>query len=131
MDENSKPRMSNNLYGTDPSGHVYININVIGHVASPGSHKIYEGTDILTILSTAGGYLPGSKLDKILIYRRGEQEMEFNLIEYMNNGKHLDIDFMPNDTILIKQSSGSMIFSKIGFLNTIISLINLYVVIIK
>jgi protein involved in polysaccharide export with SLBB domain len=123
--------MPNNSYGTDPSGHVYMNINIIGHVATPGSYKIYEGADILTILSTAGGYLPGSKLDRIFIYRKGEKYMEFNLIEYMNNGKNLDIDFIPNDTILIKESSGSIFFSKIGFLNTIISLINLYVVIIK
>ena len=123
--------MSNNIYSTDPSGHVYMNINVIGHVASPGSYKIYEGADILTILSTAGGPLPGSKLDEISIYRRGDPEMKFNLATYMNNGNYLDIDFKPNDTIFIKQSSSSIFFSKIGFLNTIISLINLYVVITK
>ena len=108
-----------------------MNINVIGHVASPGSYKIYEGADILTILSTAGGPLPGSKLGEILIYRRGDQKMKFNLVKYMNNGNYLDIKFKPNDTILVKQSSSSILFSKIGFLNIIISVINLYVVISK
>ena len=44
---------------------VYMYINVIGHVKVPGTFMIYEGTDILTILSAAGGLLPGAKLNKI------------------------------------------------------------------
>ena len=60
-------------YYTDDSGNVYMYINVIGHVKSPGTYLIYEGDDILTILYQAGGPLPGAKLKETIIYRKNSE----------------------------------------------------------
>ena len=66
-------------YITDDQGNVFIYLNIIGHVKSPGSYLIYEGADILTILSQAGGPMPGAKLNEILIYSKGSDKIKINL----------------------------------------------------
>ena len=116
-------------YNTDESGNVYMYINVIGHVSSPGTFMIYEGTDILTILSQAGGHLPGAKLSKIIIYREGDNMVRLNLDAYLNTGEALDINFKPNDTIYIKQTLGSYLLSKASVLNSILTILNIYITI--
>jgi len=113
-------------YSTDESGNVYMYINVIGHVKVPGTFMIYEGTDILTILSAAGGPLPGAKLNKIMIYREGDNMVLLDLDIYLDTGKKLDINFKPNDTIYIEQTLGSYLFSKTTILNSILSILNIY-----
>jgi len=120
---------SNGEYNTDESGNVYMYINVIGHVKSPGTFMIYEGTDILTILSAAGGPLPGAKLNKVMIYREGDNMKRLDLDAYLNMGKKLDINFKPNDTIYIEQTLGSYLFSKSTILNSILSILNIYLTI--
>ena len=122
-------KSSNGEYNTDESGNVYMYINVIGHVKSPGTFMIYEGMDILTILSAAGGPLPGAKLKKIMIYRDGDNMKRLNLDAYLNTGKKLDINFKPNDTIYIEQTLGSYLISKSTILNSILSILNIYLTI--
>ena len=119
-------KSSNGEYNTDESGNVYMYINVIGHVKAPGTFIIYEGTDILTILSAAGGPLPGAKLNKVMIYREGDNMKRLDLDRYLDTGKKLDINFKPNDTIYIEQTLGSYLFSKTTFLNSILSILNIY-----
>ena len=43
-------------------------INVIGHIKSPGIYLVYDEIDCMSILSAAGGYLPGADLKNIIIY---------------------------------------------------------------
>ena len=57
-------------YFSDKNGNVYMYVNIIGHVKSPGTYLIYEGADILTILSQAGGPLPGAKLKETILYKK-------------------------------------------------------------
>ena len=116
-----------NRYSTDESGHVYMYLNVIGHVKNPGSYKIYEGTDLISILSTAGGYLPGSNLNKIIIYRKNIPPILVNFDTYLTNGVGSEIKFEPNDTIFIKESFTSNLLSRIGIINTILTALNLYI----
>ena len=122
-------KSSNGEYNTDESGNVYMYINVIGHVKAPGTFIIYEGTDILTILSAAGGPLPGAKLNKVMIYREGDNMKRLDLDAYLNMGKKLDINFEPNDTIYIEQTLGSYLISKSTILNSILSILNIYLTI--
>jgi len=119
-------KSSNGEYNTDESGNVYMYINVIGHVKAPGTFIIYEGTDILTILSAAGGPLPGAKLNKVMIYREGDNMKRLDLDRYLDTGKKLDINFKPNDTIYIEQTLGSYLISKSTILNSILSILNIY-----
>ena len=43
-------------------------INILGHVKSPGTYLVYDGIDIMSAFSTAGGYLDGANFKKIIIY---------------------------------------------------------------
>ena len=119
----------NGEYNTDESGNVYMYINVIGHVKSPGTFMIYEGMDILTILSAAGGPLPGANLNKVIIYREGENMIVLDIDAYLAQGKQLEINFKPNDTIYIEQTLGSYLISKSTILNSILSILNIYLTI--
>jgi hypothetical protein len=117
----------NSNYNTDESGNVYMYINVIGHVKTPGTFMVYEGTEILTILSAAGGPLPGAKLNKITIYRDSDNMKSLDLDAYLNTGKKIDINFKPNDTIYIEQTLGSYLISKSAVLNSILTILNIYI----
>jgi protein involved in polysaccharide export with SLBB domain len=112
-------------YYTDETGNVYIYINVIGHVNSPGTYIIYEGTDVLTILAQAGGPLPGAKLNKAIIYRKNADMIKLNIESHMKTGQPLDIEFKPNDTIFIEQSFGSYMMTKTNILNSFLQILNL------
>tara|TARA_Y100000588_G_C13708563_1_gene691863 strand:+ start:66 stop:482 length:417 start_codon:yes stop_codon:yes gene_type:complete len=114
---------------TDDAGNIYMYINIMGHVASPGTYLIYEDADILTILSQAGGPLPGAKLDKITIYNKDNGKINLDLELYLESGNMLDITIRPNDTIFIKQSIGSYLFSKSNLINSILQVLNIYLTI--
>ncbi len=90
---------------------------------------IYEGTDILTIFSAAGGPMPGANLSKITVYREGDNMISLDLKPYLNTGKELDITFKPNDTIYVKQTLGSYLLSKSTILNSILGILNIYLTI--
>ena len=114
---------------TDSDGKVYMNINVLGHVKEAGNYKIYEGTDFLTILASAGGPLDGAKLSKIMVYRAGKSPFSINLNEYLLENDKSTFIFYPNDTIYIKQSNTSYILSKSSVLNTLLTLLNVFLII--
>ena len=114
---------------SDESGNIYMSINVLGHVKSPGTYLIYEGADILTILSQAGGPLPGAKL-KTCVIHQGEGKVNIvDLESIIYNGNELNIDFKPNDTIFIKQTIGSYLLTKATLINSLFHLLNLYLTI--
>ena len=104
-------------------------VNIIGHVKSPGTYLIYEGADILTILSQAGGPLPGAKLKETILYRKKSELIVINLNEFFNTGDELDVVIKPNDTIYIKETTASYLFSKSNLINLFLSVLNIYLVI--
>lgn len=106
-----------------------MNINVIGHVSKPGTFIIYEGTDLLTILSQAGGPLPGAKLNKIKIYRQNDEMLILDLKTYLKTGSKIDVNFKPNDTIYVNQTFNSYMLSKSTILNSILTILNIYLAI--
>ena len=108
-------------------------INIMGHVKSPGTYLVYEGTDILTILAQAGGYLRGAKLSHMTIHHRDGDSEIVDLDDYLKNGnlKVLNLEIKPNDTIYIKQKLGSYIFSQSSVLNSVLQILTLYVTLTK
>ena len=117
-------------YFTNPSGNVYMYVNIIGHVKNAGTHLVYEGADILTILSQAGGTLPGADLSDIRIYKEDNTVKKINLQKHINEGKAVIIDIKPNETIYISQKSISKILESSNIINSFISILNIIVTII-
>ncbi len=62
-------QISSERYLTNSDGSIMMNINIWGHVNSPGSHLVYDGIDFATLLSKVGGPIDGANLKNVRIYR--------------------------------------------------------------
>ena len=132
QDDNSF-RISSEKYITDSNGNIRMNVNIWGHVAQPGSHMVFEGIDMVTLLSLVGGPKNGAQLDNIKLIREvpdkdGKLVFTINFNEFLKSGdRYSFIKIMPNDTIIIPQKFSSILLSTAGGINTILSLVTLYI----
>ena len=130
-------QISSERYITDSNGNIRMNVNVWGHIGQPGNHLVFEGIDIVTLLSMVGGPMNGANLDKIKIIREVPEEngqliFTLNFNEFINTGDRSNfIKIKPNDTIIIPQKFSSLLMSSASGINTILSLITLYIQIIS
>ena len=122
--------ISNDVYKyiTGEDGIIRFRVNVIGHVNSPGSYLVYDGCDLVTALSYAGGPRDGSKLDKVTIYSQEGKSQVINLSDILDDDDPSNniIKLKPHDTVYIEQSRFSYYVENTRFLNTILQFINLY-----
>jgi polysaccharide export outer membrane protein len=83
----------------------YLKAFVIGKVNRPGVFPITMETNVMHILSSAGGFAEWADEKRIMIIRReGEKEVQirFNYKDYVS-GKNLEQNILlkPNDTIVV------------------------------
>ena len=73
IDLQTKPlpdyQISSERYYTDPNGNVNMFVNIWGTVKNPGRHKVYDGIDFATLLSTVGGPSITANLKRVTLYR--------------------------------------------------------------
>tara|TARA_B100000963_G_scaffold307599_1_gene282687 strand:- start:544 stop:990 length:447 start_codon:yes stop_codon:yes gene_type:complete len=125
-------QISSKKFITDENGNIKIFINVWGHVNNPGFHVVNDGIDFATLISVVGGPRVGADLNKVRLYREtpdkdGTIVYDINLKSFLNNGDRGEfVKIKPNDTIIIKQTTTHYIFSKIGVLNTLLNILNIY-----
>ena len=130
-DENSY-KISSEKYITDLDGNIKMNVNIWGHVAQPGSHMVFEGIDMVTLLSSVGGPNIGAKLDKIKLIREipewdGKLIFTINFNEFLESGDRSNfIKIKPNDTIIVPQKLSSVLITSASGINTILGLLSLY-----
>ena len=119
--------ISSDKYITTEDGVIRLYVNIIGHVKKPGTYLVYDGIDIMTALSSAGGYLNGANLSNITIYKSNGTKSNFNLKKILDSEESLSekIILDPHDTIYIDESISNKIFSSSNLPYIIISLINL------
>jgi hypothetical protein len=76
-----------------------------GQVRNPGLYIIPDNTDLLTLISSAGGPTENAKLTKIRIVRssaEGEEIIMVNLKDYTKTGNHELIPILqPGDTVIV------------------------------
>ena len=92
-------------------------INIVGNVKNPGTYLVYDGIDFMSAISLAGGFMQGSNLKKVKVFRKN------NNFEYINLDKHLagsssfnDFKLFPHDTIYIEQKKISEILFSLEFI---------------
>jgi hypothetical protein len=125
-------QMSSQRYHADKDGNILMFINVLGHVNSPGNHLVYDGIDLVTLLSIVGGPKKGAKLKKVRLFREipdenGMISYELDLNDFFKNGVRDNlIEVKPNDTIIFTETHTSYILSQIGSVSTFLQIINLY-----
>ena len=86
-------------------------INVWGSVGNPGRYEVPISTDLIQLLSFAGGPKPEAKMSSVRISRIVRREEEIRTVIYVVNLEHLDKldekarDLEPGDTIFIDTSA--------------------------
>ena len=124
---------SSERYITTRDGDVVMFVNVWGQVQNPGHHMVYEGIDLATLLSFVGGPAKGANLKKVRLYREipdenGQLVYEINMEKFLKTGNRSDfVKILPNDTYIIPQTISSYVLQQAGTVNTIFSLVNVYV----
>ncbi len=123
---------SGEKYITDEFGVIRMWVNVWGHVNKPGSHMVYDGIDLVTLLSVAGGNKTGANLKKVRIFRKepdknGKMMYVINMEKFLKTGDRSDfVEVLPNDTYIIPQKVSSFVLSRAGLFNTFLSMVNIY-----
>ena len=125
-------QISSERYLTDEKGNIMMHVNIWGHVGSPGHHLVYEGIDLATLMSVVGGPKSGANMKKVRVYREvpdadGTLVYHLDLNNFIKTGNRSNfIKIKPNDTIIVPQKLSSYFLTQVGTINTIFSLINIY-----
>ena len=133
MQDKNEYQISSEKYITDSNGNIRMNVNIWGHVAQPGNHLVFEGIDMVTLLSMVGGARTGAKLDRIKLIRElpgedGKLVYTINFNKFLNSGDRSNfIKIKPNDTIIIPQKLSSVLLASASGINTILGLVTLYI----
>lgn len=128
----SQYTVSNERYFTNENGTILMNVNVWGHVNKPGRHMVFDGIDVATLLSIVGGPKSGAKLNKVKIFREvldgnGKLTYTVNIAKFLKTGDRSEfVKIMPNDTFIIPQKTSSYMMQQVGTLNTLLSILNIY-----
>lgn len=112
-----------------------INTYIWGQIYKPGLYIVPDDTNLLTLISLAGGPREDAKLTRIRIVRpttNGERIIWINLKKYMETGDESMIPVMqPGDTVII---SGTVFyaFSKVAdFLSKVAIALSVYNIITR
>lgn len=103
------------LSGSSPAAYYYISksgeitmpINLWGFVKNPGRYEVPISTDLVQLVSFAGGPLADANLTNVKITRVMRRDTQLRKVEFTVNLKHLDqidemaLNLQAGDTILI------------------------------
>ena len=118
-------------YITGEDGVPRMSINIWGHVSNPGAYLVYDGIDILTCLSMAGGPLKGANLSNVSIISEDGTSISVDLSKLLEGEESISLKLKPYDTVYINQTFTNYILLRTGIINTILQLTNLLVTINK
>jgi protein involved in polysaccharide export with SLBB domain len=114
--------MSGEQYITTPGGTVKIYVNIWGHVKNSGTYLIFDGADIMDVLSLAGGPLDGANLEQIMIKSKEDGS---TIKISINDHDQVNKSLQPYDTIIIKQTMGNKILTKSSIISLLVQILNL------
>ena len=119
--------LSNEEYITGEDGVIRMYVNVVGHVKSPGIYLVYDEIDYMSMLSAAGGYLPGANLKNIIIFSKDGSQRTINLdLAYRSSlSMNHSVKLKPHDTIYIEEKTSSRIFTSSNLPSLLLSILNI------
>ena len=114
-----------NQYQIGPGEKLMIRVHVWGEVARPGQYLVPDGTNVLELISQAGGPTPFSNLKNIYLTRNivhtsqdaknrfkqtsvhyGKQIIKINLKSYLNSKNSNSLPLLkPGDVVMVKQNT--------------------------
>jgi len=121
---------SGSLSGTEQ---LKIRTYIWGQVRNPGLYIVPDNTDLLTLMSSAGGPTENAKLSKVSIIRstmEGEEVIRIDLKEYLETGKSELIPILkPGDTVIVSGSTYYAFTKAVNWLSEIAVILSVYVAI--
>lgn len=129
--EQKYPRGAQYFLGTDDQ--LLIKVNIWGFVAKPGQYLVPSDTDLISLISFAGGPREGAKLSNIKLIRSKKSEeskktiITINVKRYIKNGEESLIpQLQPGDTIIVSGSTWFHISTFLSFITKIATLVQIY-----
>ena len=87
-------------------------VNIWGLVLRPGQYLVPSNTDLMTLVSVAGGPMPKARLDNVKVIRSssaGSEVISINIKKFLKTGDDRLIPKMqPGDTVVISGSLGEL-----------------------
>ncbi len=121
---------SGSLTGTEQ---LKIRTYIWGQVRNPGLYIVPDDTDLLTLISSAGGPSENAKLSKIRIIRstsEGEKVIWVDLKNYIETGEAELIPILkPGDTVIVSGSTYYAFTKAVNWLSQIAVILSVYVAI--
>ena len=99
-----------NQYYLGQANELLMRVNVWGRVLRPGEYFVPATTDLITLISAAGGPMPKARLNDVQLVRASTagqegEVFEVNLKKYLKTGdKRLIPGLKPEDTVIIHGS---------------------------
>ena len=127
LSNSSNYLLQDELYITGEDGVIRMYVNVIGHVKSPGTFLVYDSIDLMSVLSVAGGYLPGANLKKIIVHSKNGEKTKIDLQKMLKSDLSIGdfVSLKPHDTIYIEQKNLHKFFIASNLPSMILSFITL------
>ncbi len=128
--EDKYPRGAQYFLGTDDQ--LLIKVNIWGFVAKPGQYLVPSDTDLISLISFAGGPREGAKLNTIKLIRtmpneKDEKVFKINVDKFTKKG---DISIIPRlkpgDTIIISGSKWYYASKYLEFVSKLAMLVQIY-----
>ncbi len=115
-------------YITGEDGVPRMTVNVLGHVKYPGSFLVYDGIDLLTCISMAGGPVTGAKLTEVLIVSKNGKSNMVDLNIFLENSESIKVKLKPHDTIYIKETLSNYLLARSNVINILLQITNLILI---
>lgn len=123
---------SGTLTGTEQ---LKIKTYIWGQVSKPGLYIVPDDTDLLTLISSAGGPTENANLKKIRIIRasnEGEKIIFVNLNEFIENGDEELIPVLqPGDTVIIAGSTYYAFTKAVAWISQIAVILSVYIAVMN
>ena len=121
---NNNVQLTGEDYITGEDGVPRMSVNIWGHVKYPGAYLVYDGIDLLTCLSMAGGPLKGAKLSKISIISKNGQIQIIDLNKIKNQNEFNLLKIKPHDTIKVDEKFSYILLTKTSIIAVLLQLTN-------
>ena len=124
-------QMSNERY-MNANGEIFIKVHIWGDIGAAGTIRVYDGIDMASLFSAAGGASNTANLKKVRLYREkpddnGQLVYIINFENFLKTGDRSNfIKIKPNDTIIVPTKISMLLIEQIGTFNTFLSLITIY-----
>jgi len=121
--------LGNEFISGNYPGAILMNVNLWGAIGKPGIHHVPTQTDLVTLLSLAGGPLVDAQLDHIVIKRRsasGDQVIKVDGDDLLMNASTKSPILEPNDIVIIpreKPPISSNLMTTVSFAAGVMGLI--------